>query len=161
MVPHDAPLASELVLDILGKRGQTRTRPRRRSEAVSSAGGDRGDGASPLLTPHPLAGPARGIGSGSRICPGGGEVHGLQPGPADRDASRTPVFQKDRHGNAGCPEKPAGQLRSAAKVGQTIPNVQKSLLEISAKELRTQRVKDTASMRGDPTPPENPRQPKL
>ena len=48
MVPHDAPLASELVLDILGKRGQTRTRPRRRSEAVSSAGGDRGDGASPL-----------------------------------------------------------------------------------------------------------------
>ena len=47
MVPHDAPLASELVLDILGKRGQTRTRPRRRSEAVSSAGGDRGDGASP------------------------------------------------------------------------------------------------------------------
>ena len=48
MVPQDAPLASELVLDILGKRGQTRTRPRRRSEAVSSAGGDRGDGASPL-----------------------------------------------------------------------------------------------------------------
>ena len=48
MVPHDAPLASELVLDVLGKRGQTRTRPRRRSEAVSSAGGDRGDGASPL-----------------------------------------------------------------------------------------------------------------
>ena len=48
MVPQDAPLASELVLDILGKRGQTRTRPRRRSEAISSAGGDRGDGASPL-----------------------------------------------------------------------------------------------------------------
>ena len=48
MVPQDAPLASELVLDVLGKRGQTRTRPRRRSEAVSSAGGDRGDGASPL-----------------------------------------------------------------------------------------------------------------
>ena len=41
-------MASELVLDVLGKRGQTRTRPRRRSEAVSSAGGDRGDGASPL-----------------------------------------------------------------------------------------------------------------
>ena len=48
MVPQDAPLASELVLDISGKREQTRTRPRRRSEAISSAGGDRGDGASPL-----------------------------------------------------------------------------------------------------------------
>ena len=48
MVPQDAPLASELVLDVLGKRGQTRTRPRRRSEAVSSADGDRGDGTSPL-----------------------------------------------------------------------------------------------------------------
>ena len=33
MVSQDAPLASELVLDVLGKRGQTRTRPRRLGDA--------------------------------------------------------------------------------------------------------------------------------
>ena len=49
MVSQDAPLVSELVLDVLGKRGQTRsrTRPRRRSEAVSPSSAD--ETLSPLL----------------------------------------------------------------------------------------------------------------